>query len=427
MPSRNDPHLENGNIGHNLSVRFGNIILEAGFTVLPNILLRYQSALTITAPELNFICQIWYHWWTEKDAYPALATVAKRMGAKDVGTLRRISRSLQQKGYLLVRDRLSTAKGQLSSEYDFSALVDRLEQLYLEEKGSQGVGEVDWISTPREKMPGTPLAKMPGGGVAKMPGDPLAKTLPEEYEGEEDTVGNKTNREEDTINSNRFDFVANLQKPSNSKFSKTTRENATTPSHKQATQPTPVDNSLAEVPEQARPASAGHRGMTSIAHILSARANSTTASEIAPRSSKTTSKRSYNPSAATDGQVEVPTKRKRGRPPKYPLSPHLETLVRDITSEFHDSAKVAPNLSFVGRLQHESGFPDQTMSQLILEARQYTKQRGNIEKPAEGEAGEMGLKNRFPYFAQTLVDLINKEGRPVARRRDASNLQPGAT
>jgi hypothetical protein len=409
MPSRNDLHLENGNIGHSLSVRFGNVILEAGFTVLPNILLRYQSSLTITAPELNFICQIWYHWWTEKDAYPALATVAKRMGAKDVGTLRRISRSLQQKGYLLVRDRLSTAKGQLSSEYDFSALVDKLEQLYLEEKGSGGVGEVDWISTPREKMPGTPLAKMPGGGVAKMPGDPLAKTLPEEYEEEEDTIRNKTNREEDAINSNNLDPDANLQQPSNSKFSKSENKFATKPPPNDVTQSPPVDNSPHELEKGSRVARAS---LQPIAHSIAIAAE-----KFALRSSKTGPESSYKSrNGQKDGEgSETAPKRGRGRPRKYPLPPELELFTKDISAELHDASKTDSNLSFIGRAFHESGLSPSHFYQLMLEASRYTKQRGNIEKLSTDDPG---LFNKFPYFRKTLLDLLEKEGIVVAARRD---------
>src|SRR5215211_4499656 len=176
MPRNDDRHSDNSVGNHKLAVRFGNVILEEGFTVLPNILLRHQATLKLTSPEFNFIAQIWYHWWSEKDAYPALTTVSKRMGVKDVGTLRRISKSLQKKGYLLVKDRVSPVRGQLSSEYDFSPLINLLEELYLKEKGSAGVGEVDWVTTIREITP--PLANLHGGGLAKMPGAPLAKMPP---------------------------------------------------------------------------------------------------------------------------------------------------------------------------------------------------------------------------------------------------------
>src|SRR5215207_7974183 len=81
---------------YKLEVRFGDEILQAGFTSVPNLLLRYQAELDITAAELNFILQVWSHWWDDKDPYPALGTIAQRMGASR-RQVRRYSESLRDK------------------------------------------------------------------------------------------------------------------------------------------------------------------------------------------------------------------------------------------------------------------------------------------------------------------------------------------
>jgi hypothetical protein len=51
---------------YRLAVRFGDEILQAGFTTVPNLLLRYQAVLGISSSELNFILQVWYHWWDQR-------------------------------------------------------------------------------------------------------------------------------------------------------------------------------------------------------------------------------------------------------------------------------------------------------------------------------------------------------------------------
>jgi hypothetical protein len=59
--------------------------------------------------------------------------------------------------------------------------------------------------------------------------------------------------------------------------------------------------------------------------------------------------------------------------------------------------------------------------QLMHEARQLTKSRGDIEKPSQDDPG---FRNRFPYFRQTLIDLIEKEGREVSARRRPQSAHP---
>ncbi len=99
------------------------------------------------------------------------------------------------------------------------------------------------------------------------------------------------------------------------------------------------------------------------------------------------------------------------------MPPDLELFTRDISTEFHDASKLPSNLSFIGRVLHETGLPASVLYQLMQEARQLTKSRGNIEKPSTDDPG---FRNRFPYFRKTLLDLVEKEGRAVAARRGPS-------
>jgi hypothetical protein len=102
------------------------------------------------------------------------------------------------------------------------------------------------------------------------------------------------------------------------------------------------------------------------------------------------------------------------------VPPDLELFTKNITDEFHDSSKLPSNLSFIGRVLQESGLAPVVLYQLMHEARTLTKRQGHIEKPSQDDPGFL---NKFPYFRQTLLDLVEKEGRPVSARRHNSNDQ----
>ncbi len=87
MPTMGDQNETPGT--YRLAVRFGDEILQVGFTTVPNLLLRYQAVLGISSSEFNFILQVWYHWWDQKDPYPPLAPLPSGSGravAKCVAT-----------------------------------------------------------------------------------------------------------------------------------------------------------------------------------------------------------------------------------------------------------------------------------------------------------------------------------------------------
>src|SRR4051812_31799730 len=64
---------------YKISVRFGDQILQAGFTSVPNLVLNHYAELGITPAEMMFIIHMWQFRWTERDPYPSLTTIADRM------------------------------------------------------------------------------------------------------------------------------------------------------------------------------------------------------------------------------------------------------------------------------------------------------------------------------------------------------------
>jgi len=88
----------------------------------------------------------------------------------------------------------------------------------------------------------------------------------------------------------------------------------------------------------------------------------------------------------------------------------MEALITDWTTELHDDPDHArSNVSQAARLWHESGVSEDTFRDLLYDARRRTKGAGNVEKLAEGGAGEMGLRNRMPYFFACLKKIIRED------------------
>lgn len=148
---------------YQIAVRFGDDILQAGFTAIPNLVLDHYSSLGITPGEMMFIIHVWQYWWTEKDPYPSLRTIAGKMSV----SRRQVSnytQSLKSKGLLLVHERQDPERGQVTSEYDFSPLIRALTGT------NKGVKD---ISSP-------PMKDSSRGGAKSISGGPLKNSSTEE-------------------------------------------------------------------------------------------------------------------------------------------------------------------------------------------------------------------------------------------------------
>lgn len=77
------------------------VVAEAGYQALPDVLLFAQSELRLTSEELNVLLNLTAHWWRPKDVvFPRADTIAARMGVS-ARTVQRILKSLQAKGFIV--------------------------------------------------------------------------------------------------------------------------------------------------------------------------------------------------------------------------------------------------------------------------------------------------------------------------------------
>jgi hypothetical protein len=100
----------------------------------------------------------------------------------------------------------------------------------------------------------------------------------------------------------------------------------------------------------------------------------------------------------------VPEKPRRGRPPK--ASEQIVFWIEKYSGEFHDEDHVPSNISQAARLWKDSGVEESVFCSILVESAARTKQAGNIQKRAGGKDGELGYRNKMPYFFACVRDRL---------------------
>src|SRR5436309_999042 len=112
-----------------LVARWGDIILDAGHTAVPNLLLELYSELGISNDQMMLIIHIFNYRWTKKNPHPALSTIAAKMNINRRNCRRHISKlksltyqtaeekeaGIKTRPFLVVTERYKTDNGQLSN------------------------------------------------------------------------------------------------------------------------------------------------------------------------------------------------------------------------------------------------------------------------------------------------------------------------
>ena len=112
--------------------KWGRKNIEAGFTVLPSILITRQAAIGLDAIDLNILLHIVVRWWDAKShAFPSKKLIAEALGI-DVSTVRRRIARMETEG-LLQRKEHFVERSQTSNRYDLTKLVAALEPFADEE------------------------------------------------------------------------------------------------------------------------------------------------------------------------------------------------------------------------------------------------------------------------------------------------------
>ncbi len=104
--------------------------IDAGFQLVPDVLLKNQTRLRISATEMVVLLNLMMHWWyPARHPYPRPATIARRMGVSARTVQRALSR-LSELGLVeRFKDNSADAGGPVLTAFRLTGLVHELEPL----------------------------------------------------------------------------------------------------------------------------------------------------------------------------------------------------------------------------------------------------------------------------------------------------------
>lgn len=104
--------------------KWGKELINAGYTVLPSIILERQKALGLDAMDINIIPHLVRHWWTAENLpYPSKRTIAECMRI-DPSTVRKRIQKLEAASYIKRTERVGGSGERQTNAYDLSGLIE---------------------------------------------------------------------------------------------------------------------------------------------------------------------------------------------------------------------------------------------------------------------------------------------------------------
>jgi DNA replication protein DnaD len=105
--------------------KWSPVLMDAGWTVLPSIILEKQHALGLDAVDVNILLQLARYWWfSDRPPFPSKATIAECMKV-DPSTVRKHIARMEHDGLIKREYRFNPKKGgQESNAYHFTGLIE---------------------------------------------------------------------------------------------------------------------------------------------------------------------------------------------------------------------------------------------------------------------------------------------------------------
>tara|TARA_E500000318_G_scaffold7835_1_gene7229 strand:+ start:6462 stop:6920 length:459 start_codon:yes stop_codon:yes gene_type:complete len=106
-----------------------------GFQQIPDLLLRNQRRLQLTATELTVLLNITMHWWNPADRpFPHIHNIARRMGISP----RTVQRAIAKMETLGLLQRVQSENPEaFAKSFDLSGLTERLQSIALNDQHTQ--------------------------------------------------------------------------------------------------------------------------------------------------------------------------------------------------------------------------------------------------------------------------------------------------
>lgn len=103
--------------------KWSPLLMKAGFTVIPSVLLERQKAFGLDALDINIILYLSTYWWTADGLpHPSKGTMAEAMGCTPRTIQRRIA-AMEALGFIKRIERRESRYGSQTNKYSFEGLI----------------------------------------------------------------------------------------------------------------------------------------------------------------------------------------------------------------------------------------------------------------------------------------------------------------
>lgn len=113
--------------------KWGDELLKAGWTMLPNIIFLRQRALGLDSMDINILLILLSYWWTADNLpFPTKKTIADAIDC-DPSTVRKRIQKMEAAGFIKRIQRRVEKDRNKSNQYDFSGLIEAVKPYAIEE------------------------------------------------------------------------------------------------------------------------------------------------------------------------------------------------------------------------------------------------------------------------------------------------------
>jgi predicted transcriptional regulator len=103
--------------------KWTQVLMKAGWTVLPSVILERQRAFALDATDINILLHLAKYWWySDNLPHPSKKSIAECMGV-DKSTVRRHIARMEKDGLIQRISRHHKTQGQQSNIYSFDGLI----------------------------------------------------------------------------------------------------------------------------------------------------------------------------------------------------------------------------------------------------------------------------------------------------------------
>ena len=154
MTTQSVPKIKNSERLRRNEEKWSPALMEAGWTVLPSIILEKQQALGLDAVDVNILLHLARHWWySDRPPFPSKATIAECMNISS-STVQRHIAQMERDGLINREYRYKPNKGgQDTNAYHFAGLIKEATPFALEAVGTKEKRKAEDIARRRSKKP----------------------------------------------------------------------------------------------------------------------------------------------------------------------------------------------------------------------------------------------------------------------------------